>query len=101
MASETAPRRVYARRICRVAPDRLTGVDMRSRLGRSYAAAFIASLKEFPNAPVERVAELARLRSIASLAQQSALTGAGTTDSALKVTAAADRCARDLGGKTP
>jgi hypothetical protein len=82
-------------------PDRLTGIDGRSRIGREFKRAFLAASREFPAAPADRVAELARLRAIASQAQQAALTGAGSADAALRATSAADRCARDLGGKAP
>jgi hypothetical protein len=94
-------RRVYPRRIHRVAANRLTGVDMRSRVGKAYTSAFICAVREFPAAPADRVAEVARLRAIATLAQQAALVGTGGTDAALRATAAADRCARDLAGQRP
>ena len=80
-------------------PGRLTGADMRSRVGRAYKAAFISAVREFPGADAAKAAELARLRSIAALSQEAALIGNGSADSALKATAAADRCAKDLGTK--
>src|ERR1700722_624396 len=82
-------------------PDRLVGLDMRSRTGRAFKRVFAAASAEFPAAPADRVAELARPRAIASQAQQAALTGQGTADAALRATSAADRCARDLGGNRP
>jgi hypothetical protein len=92
--------RAPRRRIHQLRDDRLVGCDMRSRIGKSYTSAFIASLREFPDADAAKVAEVARLRTIAALAQQAALTGSGTADAALRATSAADRCARDLGGKS-
>lgn len=80
-------------------PDRLVGIDMRTRIGREYAQAFLVAFREFPGAPADRVGEVARLRVLASLAQQAALVGSGSTDAALRATAAADRCAKDLGTK--
>ena len=80
-------------------PERLTGCDMRTRAGRQSKSAFAAAVAEFPAAPAERVAELARLRSIAAMASAAALVGSGSTDAALRAASAAARCARDLGGK--
>jgi hypothetical protein len=82
-------------------PDRLTGVDMRTRVGRAFSAAFISAVREFPGADPAKVAEVARLRSIAALAQSAALTGSGSTAAALRATASAERARRDLGSKTP
>lgn len=95
------PARRFPRRTDRHGPDRLTGVDMRTRLGKVYSSAFIAALRDFPGADPAKVAEVARLRSIAALAQSAALTGSGSTAAALRATASAERARRDLGGKTP
>jgi hypothetical protein len=81
------------------APNRLHGCDMRTRVAREYKHAFSVASAQFPDAPSERVAELARLRSIAAMASSAALVGSGSTDAALRAASAAARCARDLGGK--
>jgi hypothetical protein len=77
-------------------PDRLVGIDMRSRIGREYKSAFRTASEEFPDAPADRVAEVARLRSIAALAEEAAITGRGTTDNSIRCANLAIRAARDL-----
>jgi hypothetical protein len=89
-------RRVYPRRIHRVAPDRLPETDMRTRRGRKYLAAYRAALEEFPGAPGERIAEICRLRAIAEMAQQACLNGSGSPDNAIRCANVAHRAARDL-----
>jgi hypothetical protein len=96
VGEEMKPRRPYISRTKLSSPDRLPGVDGRTRPGRQYRAAFHAALAEFAGAPAERVAEICRLRAIAALAQSAALSGAGTADAAIRTANAAARAGRDL-----
>jgi hypothetical protein len=69
---------------------------MRSRVGRAYTAAFIGALQEFPGVAPDRIAEVVRLRTLATLSQEACLTGRGSADEALKAANVAARAGRDL-----
>jgi hypothetical protein len=88
--------RRFPRRTDRQGPDRLPHVDMRTRQGQRYRAAFKAALEEFPGAPGERIAEVCRLRAIAAAAQLACLNGSGSPDNAIRCANVAHRAARDL-----
>jgi carotenoid cleavage dioxygenase-like enzyme len=89
-------RRVYPRRIHRVAPDRLPKTDMRTRRGRQYLEAYRAACVEFPGAPADRVAQIVRLRLLAEQQEGAALAGSGSTDAAIRCANVAARASRDL-----
>jgi hypothetical protein len=89
-------RRVYPRRIHRVAPDRLPETDMRTRRGRQYLAAYRAALEEFPAADPARIAQIVRLRLLAEQEEGAALAGKGSADAAVRIANVATRAARDL-----
>jgi uncharacterized membrane protein len=65
-------------------------------VGQAIPGRLQGRVEEFPGAPAERVAEVARLRAIAALAQEACLTGNGTADAAIRAANVATRAARDL-----
>jgi hypothetical protein len=93
--SEAAPRRRRPRaRI--IAPDRITGLDMRSHEGRRYRQAFAAALEEFPGVNPSQVAQVVRLRLLAAQGEAAALSGRGSSDAAIRLANVATRAAHAL-----
>jgi hypothetical protein len=90
------PARTHARRIVRRAPNRLPNVDMRTRQGKLYRHAFETALEQFPGAPAEQIAQIARLRLLAEQEKIAALSGRGSATVAARISNVAIRAAAAL-----
>jgi hypothetical protein len=100
LANEPArPARRFPRRTERSAPNRLPGIDMRTRAGKLYRHAFNAALLEFPGVDLTVIAQLARLRLLAEQEEIAALAGRGSAIVAARIGNVALRLSRDIASR--